>query len=323
MPLTRGMRVGRYTLTEPLGRGGMAETWLARAEGGGDDEDAVVLKFPDTGQLGDPAVYERFRREVAIGMQLDHPAIPKALAIEEDWHHPYLVMQYVRGELLSDLLTREGRLDWERAAGYLAQLLDALTYLHGRGIYHRDLKPENLVCTPEGRLVIIDFGIARMGGRPRVTWRGFSGLAGTPEYMAPEQIRGERGGAASDVYAAGAILYEMLCGRPPFSGDNPMAVMYQVLNDVPPPVSRCARVPPGVDAVVARALHRDKAHRFGSAQAFAAGLADPAAVEPPPLQLARRPRLPNWLTNPLFLLLAVALVTAALTLAAVARLHGG
>ena len=322
MPLTKGTRVGRYTLTEPLGRGGMAETWLARTEGAADDGE-VVLKFPDTGQLGDPAVYERFRREVAIGMQLDHPAIPKALAIEEDWHHPYLVMQYVRGELLSDLLSREGRLGWERAAGYLAQLLEALAYLHGQGIYHRDLKPENLVCTPEDRLVIIDFGIARMGGRPRVTWRGFSGLAGTPEYMAPEQIRGERGGAPSDVYAAGAILYEMLCGRPPFSGDNPMAVMYQALNDVPPPVSRCGPVPPGADAVVACALHRDKAHRFPSAQAFAAGLADPAAVPPPPVQLVRRTRVPRWLSNPLLWLLAVAVVTAVVTVAAVLRLNGG
>ncbi len=320
MPLRSGVRVGAYELLELLGHGGMASSWLARSA----DGSTVVLKFPDVGQLGDPAVYERFRREVAIGAQVDHPAIPKALGIGEDWHHPYLVMEYVQGELLSALLQREGRLPWPRAAELMGQLLDALAYLHARGIYHRDLKPENIVLTPEGRLKIIDFGIALVGGRPRVTWRGFSGLAGTPEYMAPEQVRGERGGAASDVYAAGVIFYEMLRGRPPFAGDNPLAVMYQALNEAPEPVSRFAAVPPAADRVLARALYRDRTHRFASAREFALALARPEDVTAPPPVAARRRRLPEWAANPLLWLLLVAVATALATVVAVWRFrHAG
>jgi serine/threonine protein kinase len=319
MRLERGVRVGAYELLQRLGQGGMATSWLAR----GADGATVVLKFPDTGQLGDPAVYERFRREVAIGAAVDHPAIPKALGIGEDWHHPYLVMEFVEGELLSSVLQREGRLPWPRASELLLQLLDALEYLHARGIYHRDLKPENLVLTPEGRLKILDFGLALVGGRPRVTWRGFSGLAGTPEYMAPEQIRGERGGARSDVYAAGVILYEMLRGRPPFSGDNPLAVMHQALHDVPAPISRFADVPTGADAVLARALHRDRTQRFPSAQAFAAALRHPDAVVPPPAPPRRR-GLPAWAAQPLLWFGLLVVLTALGTLALVWHFrHGG
>jgi serine/threonine protein kinase len=314
MPLTPGAQVGEYRLVQPLGQGGMACSWLARGPAGED----VVLKFPDPTQLGDPVAFERFRREMAIGQRLHHPAIPKALAIREDGRPPYLVMEYVQGELLSDVLRRRGRLPWDEAVALLRQLLDALAYIHAQGVCHRDLKPENLLVTPDGRLQIIDFGIALLDGRPRVTWRGFSGLAGTPQYMAPEQIRGERGGPQSDVYAAGAILYEMLTGRPPFTGDNPLAVMHQALHADPVPVSRLVPVPPGADAVLARALCRDKAQRFPSAEAFAAALAAPEAVSPPRAAPAVGPR-PGapWWAEPLPWLGLLALATAAATVAAV------
>lgn len=319
MPLTAGTQVGRYRLLALLGRGGMASSWLAVAE----DGQRVVLKFPDSAQLGDVAVFERFQRELEIGARLTHPAVPKALAIENDFRHPYLVMEYVEGVLLADVLRRDGPLPWPRAADLMHQLLTALAYLHGQGVYHRDLKPENLMLTPDGRVKIIDFGIALMGGRPRVTWRGFSGLAGTPQYMAPEQIRGERGGAASDIYAAGAILYELLTGRPPFDGDNPLAVMYQALNEALTPVSQLRRVSAGVDAVLARALHRDKAQRFATALDFAEALQDPEAVTPPPQARAavRRParRLSPLWREPLFWLLLLAVLTAVGTLYAISR----
>jgi serine/threonine-protein kinase len=316
MPLTKGAMVADYRLLDLLGEGGMASTWLAEAG----DGRRVVLKFPDTTQLGDPAVFERFRRALAIGERLDHPAIPKALAICEDWHHPFLVMDYVRGELLSEVLRRRGRLPWPEAVGVLRELLAALAYLHAQGVYHRDLKPENLMLTPEHHVKIIDFGIALMGGRPRVTWRGFSGLAGTPQYMSPEQIRGERGGAGSDLYAAGAILYELVRGQPPFVGDNPLAVMYQALNDVPEPLSRFAQLPPGVDAVLARALCRDKTQRFASAAEFAAALEAPQTVTAPEdAPPRRRAKIPTLLREPLLWLLAVALLTAAGTLIAIAH----
>lgn len=263
----------------------MATTWLAVE---GDGERQVVLKFPDVDQLGDPAVYERFRREVEIGRTVDCPAVPKALELREDWHRPYVVMEFVSGRLLSDLLTEVGTLAVAQSVDLVAQLLGALDHLHARGICHRDLKPENLMVTADGALRIIDFGLALMDGHPRVTWRGFSNLAGTPAYMAPEQIRGERGGPASDVYATGVILYEMLAGRPPFVADNPLAVMHQALNDPLPPLAHFRAVPPGLANVVARALHRDRTVRYASASAFLADLLHPEEVGPPPADAVGR-----------------------------------
>lgn len=319
MSLAKGSLIRGYRLKDLLGEGGMASSWLAEAP----DGRTVVLKFPDTTQIGDPAVFERFRRELLIGERLDHPAIARALGLEEDGRPPFLVMEYVPGELLSDVLRRRGRLPWDEAVGLLRQLLAALQYLHGQGVVHRDLKPENLIVTPTGGLKIIDFGIALLGGRPRVTWRGFSGLTGTPQYLSPEQIRGERGGPASDLYAAGAILYELLRGRPPFTGDNPLAVMYQALNASAPPVSAFARVPAGADAVLARALHRSKGERFASAEAFARALEAPEQVRPPaPAPAApRRWAAPPWLREPLVWLLLVAALTAAATVLAVWHFH--
>ena len=260
----------RYKILASLGQGGFGATFLAEDLQTGDK---VVMKVPHIAQLGDPAVYERFRREVAIGRLLNHSDVPVALAISEG-DPPYLVLKYAEGESLAEVLNQKGRISPEQVAKWAANLLDALHYCHERGVYHRDIKPENLVLAPDDHLKILDFGIALMEGSPRVTWRGFSGLMGTPEYMAPEQIKGERGGAKTDIYAVGCLMYHLLSGSPPFTGDNPLTIMYQHMTKELKPLS-VKGLHPGIRAAVARALRRRKEERYESAEQMANDLRTP------------------------------------------------
>jgi serine/threonine-protein kinase len=261
----------RYKILQSLGQGGFGTAYLALDV---ESSEKVVLKVPHIEQLGDPAVYERFRREVAIGKLLNHSDVPMALAISEG-DPPYLVLKYVEGVPLSEVLSRKGRFAVDEAVKLVARLLDALQYCHERGVYHRDIKPENLMLAPDGHLKILDFGIALMEGAPRVTWRGFSGLMGTPEYMAPEQIKGERGAARSDIYAAGCLLYNLLSGSPPFTGDNPLTVMYQHMTKDPEPLSLVKGLNPGIWAAIRRALRRRKEERYEAAEQMANDLRFP------------------------------------------------
>jgi serine/threonine-protein kinase len=279
MPEAGAVVDNRYQLICSLGHGGFAGAWLAEDV---NTHDQVVLKFPDLSQLGDPAVYERFRREIAIGKLLDHPDVPVALSFSEGNppYPPYLVLKYLEGESLVAILKEKGALPVDQVVDMVSKLLDVLHYCHQQGVYHRDVKPENLLLGTDGRLKIIDFGIAGMAGAPRVTWRGFSGLMGTPEYMAPEQIKGERGGARSDIYAVGCLIYHLLSGNPPFSSDNPLTTMYQHMNANPNPLTAIRPdLHPGIWAVVRRALRRRKEERYDSALEMANDLRQPQNVD--------------------------------------------
>ncbi len=256
----------RYQILRALGQGGFASAFLAEDV---QSHEKVVIKVPHLSQLGDPAVYERFRREMAIGELLNHPDIPVALALSEG-NPPYLVLRYTEGVPLADILKEKGKFMAGEVIRMVVTLLDALQHCHSKGVYHRDLKPENLLLAADGRLKIVDFGIALMQGAPRVTWRGFSGLMGTPEYMAPEQIKGERGGARSDIYAVGCLTYHLLTGSPPFTGDNPLTIMYDHMTKEPEPLT--AILPdlhPGIWASIRRALRRRKQERYASAEEMA------------------------------------------------------
>jgi serine/threonine-protein kinase len=261
----------RYKILATLGQGGYGATFLAEDL---HSNGKVVMKVPHISQLGDPAVYERFRREVAIGKLLNHSDVPVAVAISEE-NPPYLVLKYAEGDSLAKVLADKGKLPPDQVTGMVANLLDALHYCHERGVYHRDIKPENLVLAPDGHLKILDFGIALMEGSPRVTWRGFSGLMGTPEYMAPEQIKGERGCAKSDIYAVGCLLYHILTGSPPFTGDNPLTVMYQHMTRDPESLKSLKGLHPGIRAAISRALRRRKEERYDSAEQMANDLRFP------------------------------------------------
>jgi eukaryotic-like serine/threonine-protein kinase len=302
---------GKYKLISALGHGGFAGAFLAEDI---QTHDRVVLKLPDITQLGDPAVYERFRREMAIGQLLNHPDLPAALGLSEG-NPPYLALKYMEGESLAQILHEKGTFAVDEAVMMVANLLDALQYCHERGIYHRDLKPENLLLAPDGHLKIIDFGIAVMEGAPRVTWRGFSGLMGTPEYMAPEQVKGERGGAKSDIYAVGCLIYNLLSGNPPFTGDNPLTVMYQHMTADPKPLTQViSGLSPGIWATIKRALRRRKEERYNSAQEMANDLRHPEQVdlkwltEPdPPMASVLPTKKNNWIIYGASVLIAVVL----------------
>jgi len=301
----------RYKLLAPLGHGGFASAFLAEDIR---SNERVVIKIPDLSQLGDPAIYERFRREMAIGKLLDHPDLPTTVAISEG-RPPYLVLKYIEGESLAKVLNAKGRFAIDQTVFMVANLLDALYYCHQKGVYHRDLKPENLLLGSDGHLKIIDFGIAFMEGAPRVTWRGFSGLMGTPEYMAPEQIKGERGGAGTDIYAMGCLMYHLLCGTPPFTGDNPLTIMYQHMTNTPKPLTAILpNLHPGIWASIRRALRRRKEERYASAREMAEDLRHPEKVdlkwidEPDPPMAAILPtRRTNWLVIGISMLIAIIL----------------
>jgi serine/threonine-protein kinase len=182
-------------------------------------------------------------------------------------------MEYIEGETLRELLRREKRLPTARAIDITEQIAEAMAYAHSEGVYHRDLKPENILVTSEGRVVVTDFGIALMEGARRLTWRWLTSAVGTPDYMAPEQIQGKRGDARTDIYAIGVILYEMLAGRVPWEGDNPLSVMSQHLSAPVPPLHQInPDVLAPLEAIVRRGLRKNPDERYPDAGALLADL---------------------------------------------------
>lgn len=260
---------GRYKIEKLLGQGGYAGTYLAEDM---KENKKVALKLPNLNELGDPAVYERFKREITIGKLLQHPDLTVAIDHSEGTP-PYLTFDYLEGDSLAEYLDKKKLFPVEQSVVMVANLLDALDYCHKKGICHRDIKPENLMVGSDGHLKIIDFGIAMAVNSPRVTWRGFSGLVGTPEYMSPEQIKGERGNEQSDIYSVGCLLYHMITGTPPYTGDNPMTVMYQHLTSSPKPLKEInAKIHPGIWACICHAMRRRKSERYASAAEMAQNL---------------------------------------------------
>jgi serine/threonine-protein kinase len=262
--LAPGDCVGKYEVIDLLGEGGMSESYRARDRETGQ---TVVIKIPYANIIGDPATYSRYQREIEIGRKLVHPNIQRLI----DTGHldgspaPYLVMEYVEGQPFRHYLAEHGPLPVEDAVELARQLADALETCHAQGIVHRDLKPENLLITPDHKLKLLDFGIALMQGARRLTWSRLSNTVGTPDYMAPEQVRGERGDARTDIYALGMMLFEMLAGKMPYEGDNALAIMNQHVNREAPPLrSRRSDVPPQLESIVAKAIRRDPGQRYQS-----------------------------------------------------------
>ena len=261
-PLAPGERLDRFRIVEAIGHGAFSDVYLAEET----DGRRVVLKLPHEALLGDVSTFDRFRREMEIVGRLDHPGIQRSFDLAESRTRPYLVLEYVDGITLREVLRREGRLPVPRAVDVAERLTDAMAYAHAQGIYHRDLKPENVLVTEEGRVVVTDFGIALMAGARRLTWRWLTSTVGTPDYMAPEQVEGRRGDARTDVYALGIMLFEMLAGRVPWEGDNPLAVMGQHVN-APLPSLRDIDpgIPPPLEAIVRKSVRKDPDERYEDA----------------------------------------------------------
>lgn len=273
---------GRYRLTERLAFGGMGEVWKGVDEVLGRDVAIKILR-PDL--AGDNAFQRRFREEARTAGGLSHPGIaavydygesPLAPPIsEDDGDAPpdtddisYLVMELVPGEALSVALSQEGSLDVDRTLDLVAQTARALHVAHLRGVVHRDVKPANLMVTPDRRVKVTDFGIARPQDHEPLTATGQ--VMGTAHYLAPELARGLDATPLSDVYALGVVAYECLAGRRPFEGDNQVAVATAHLSEPPPPLPETLQ--PEVRRIVELAMNKDPEQRFRGANAFAAAL---------------------------------------------------
>ena len=258
---------GRYELDGVVGRGGMAEVYRAR------DirlDRVVAVKTLREDLARDQTFQARFRREAQSAASLNHPSIVAVYDTGEDntggSHVPYIVMEYVDGRTLRDLLRDDRRLLPERALEITDGVLRALDYSHRNGIVHRDIKPGNVMLTRSGQVKVMDFGIARAVSDAQATMTQTAQVIGTAQYLSPEQARGERVDARSDLYSTGCLLYELLTGRPPFLGDSPVAIAYQHVRENPIPPSRIdPEVPPWADAIVLRAMAKDPRDRYQSA----------------------------------------------------------
>jgi serine/threonine protein kinase len=263
--LQAGDTLDRFTIVEAIGHGAFSDVYLATDASGR----RVVLKCPHESIMGDVSTFDRFRRELEIVKRLDHPGIQRSYDLGEDRTRPYIVMEYVEGKTLRARLREAGRLPIGQAVDFAGQLARAMASAHAQGICHRDLKPENILVTPDGRAVITDFGIALMTGARRLTWRWLTSTIGTPDYMAPEQIQGKRGDARTDVYALGIMLFEMLAGRVPWEGDNPLVVMGQHVNAPVPSLREIdPAIPPPLEAIVRKCLRKDPDERYADAGAL-------------------------------------------------------
>jgi eukaryotic-like serine/threonine-protein kinase len=249
----------------------------------------VAIKVPHPEMESDPVLFDRFKREEDIGKALDHPGVMKVFG-DGDRSQLYMVMEWVDGRLLRQLLNEQKKLPRARALQIALGICDALSYIHSHGIVHRDLKPENIMVDPEDRIKLIDFGIAGQAGARRLTFAKLSQVMGTPEYISPEQVKGKRGDGRSDIYALGVMLYEMLTGKTPFQGSNPFAIMNdRLLNNPIPPREIDPTISPELQEIIYRAIERDPKNRYANAHQMALDLQHPERVG-----VSERPELHDW-----------------------------
>lgn len=269
----RGTTLGKYKIIERLGEGGMGTVYHGRDEMLDRDVAIKVLR-PDL--VRQTALVERFRTEAIALARLAHPRIATLYGLEHDGDEFYMVMEFLRGETLESLVAREGRISWRRAAGICAQVAEALDHAHDHGVVHRDIKPANIMIGPGDATKVMDFGIARMAGSSRQTQHGHS--VGTPAYMAPEQLRGEECDGRTDLYALGAVFYEMVTGKVVFEGDSDYKLMMRQLNEPPmPPSASYPDLPAIVDRTVLRAMSKQPTDRYATAAAMRNALMEAAA----------------------------------------------
>jgi len=280
-PLGTDLSVGnvldaRFEITDVIAKSGMASLFKATDRKTGA---AIALKVPYLQIESDPAGFDRFKREEEIGLQLDHPNILKIIPVENK-SRPYIAMEYLEGQTLSELLKNVHPLPEPDAVRIASRVCEALEYMHGKGVIHRDLKPQNIMICNDGSIRIMDFGIARSQGSRRLTFVGFTPAMGTPDYMAPEQVRGSRGDLRTDIYSMGAILYEMSTGETPFGGDSAYVIMNaRVTGDPIAPRKPNPKLTPVLEEIILHAMERDPKRRFQSAAAMKAELDDYEIVE--------------------------------------------
>ena len=314
--LAAGTLLGdRYELQEVVGSGGMAAVWRAHDRV---LDRPVAVKVLHANLAGDPSFLERFKAEAMASARLTHPNIVSVFDTGADGSVAYIIMELVGGETLRDRLVHSGPLAPQEAAAVMVQVLNGLEFAHEHDLIHRDVKPGNVLLTPDGRVKVTDFGIAKAayGGTADPTTTGK--VLGSVPYLAPEQVEGQPLDARADVYAAGAMLYELLTGRPPFQAETDLAAaMLRLTSDPIPPRAVRSGIPKSLDAIDMRALARDRDQRYATAADMSAALARFEAAsrgtaqmtlepddEPPPRQGFFR----SWMVVPLLAILTAAVV---------------
>jgi eukaryotic-like serine/threonine-protein kinase len=261
-----GDQLDHFEIDGVVATSGMATVFRARDINTGQK---VAIKVPHPEIESDPALYDRFLREEEIGKKIDHPGVMKVFA-NPDRSQVYMVMEWIDGKLLRQILNEQKKLPIDRAVKLTISICEALEHIHQHGVVHRDLKPENIMVDADDNIRLIDFGIAGNAGSRRLTFGNFSKNMGTPDYISPEQVRGKRGDARSDVYSLGVMLYEMLTGKVPFSGPNAFAVMNdRLVNQPEPPRNLEPAISPQLQEIVYRALEREPKNRYHAAREFA------------------------------------------------------
>ncbi|MCC7206218.1 MAG: PD40 domain-containing protein [Anaerolineae bacterium] len=283
-----GQQLGQYQITALLGKGGMATVYRARQASVNRDVAVKVIK-PDLAETEE--FIARFQREAQTIAGMSHPHVLKVFDFGEHSDMVYLVMELLTGGSLNDLIRREGALQLPVMLRIVDQIAQALDYAHRRGIVHRDMKPQNVLLDENGNAFLTDFGIAKLLTETSALTQ--SGMAmGTPAYMAPEQWRGEQVDGRIDTYALGVMIFEMLTGRLPFSGDTPFSMMHMHVYEAPPSLqSARPELPPALQQVIDRAMAKDRDNRYASAGELAAalrgvigGYGAPVAPPPTPIQ---------------------------------------
>ena len=281
-----GDQLDHYRIDGLVARSGMASIFR-----GTDVRDgrAVAIKVPHEQMEADPVLFDRFKREEEIGKKLVHPGVVRVFE-DEKRSRRYMVLEWVDGRLLRQILNEEKKLRPERAIRITLALCNALGYIHSQGVVHRDLKPENIMIGADDQVKLIDFGIAANAGSRRLTFAKLTEAMGTPDYISPEQVKGKRGDARSDVYSLGIMFYEMLTGKVPFVGPNPFVIMNErLLNNPIPPREVNPEVTPELQEIIYRALERDPSKRYPNMREFALDLEHPEKVG-----VADREELRNW-----------------------------
>jgi serine/threonine protein kinase len=281
-----GDQLDHYRIDGLVARSGMASIFR-----GTDVRDgkSVAIKLPHPEMEADPVLYDRFKREEDIGRKLDNPGVVRVYN-DEERSRRYMVLEWVDGRLLRQVLNEQKKLPQDRAIRITLALCKTLDYIHSQGVVHRDLKPENIMIGPNDEVKLIDFGIAANAGSRRLTFAKLTEAMGTPDYISPEQVKGKRGDARSDIYSLGIMFYEMLTGTVPFTGPNPFVIMNErLLNNPVPPREVNPEISPELQEIIYRALERDPSKRYPNAREFALDLEHPEKVG-----VADRAEMKNW-----------------------------
>ena len=266
----------RFLIDSVITRSGMASIYKGKDITTGE---IVAIKIPYMQLESDPASFARFQRESDIGKVLNHPNILRFIQVT-DQSRPYIVMEYLEGKPLGQVMNELRPLPVADAIQIASNICGALAHMHEHKIVHRDLKPQNVMICNDGGLRIIDFGIAKATEMRRITFAGFSPAMGTPDYMAPEQVKGQRGDERTDIYSLGAVLYEMVTGSVPFDGPNPFIVMNsRITGDPLAPRLRNPEIPEELEEIILHAMEREPHRRFPSAKAMKEELDNPESVK--------------------------------------------